>query len=61
MQDLIVALGLVLVIEGALWALFPDYFTRMLEAARELPEPMLRYAGVAAVILGSLIVWLVRG
>ena len=61
MQDFIVALGLVLVIEGAIWALFPQYLTRMLEAAQELPEPYLRITGVGGVIIGALIVWFVRG
>ena len=61
MQDLIVALGLVLVIEGALWALFPQYLTAMLEAAREVPDQSLRIAGLAAVITGALIVWFIRG
>jgi len=61
MQDLIVALGLVLVIEGVLWALFPGYLTAMLEAARELPEPVMRLIGLAAAIIGALVVWFIRG
>jgi len=61
MQDLIVALGLVLVIEGAIWALFPRYLTAMLEAAHELPEQVLRYTGLVAVLIGVLIVWFIRG
>lgn len=61
MQDLIVALGLVLVIEGVLWALIPQYLTRMLEAAKELPEQTLRITGLSAVIVGVLIVWFIRG
>ena len=61
MQDLFVALGLVLVIEGALWALFPNYLTKMLEASRELGESGLRLTGLVAVIIGFVIVWLIRG
>ena len=61
MQDLIVALGLVLVIEGVLWALSPNYLTAMLEAARELPEPVMRFIGLAAAIIGALVVWFIRG
>jgi len=61
MQDLIAALGLVLVIEGALWALFPHYITAMLEAARRLPDQTLRITGLVAVIIGALIVWFIRG
>lgn len=61
MQDLIVALGLVLVIEGVLWVLFPAYLTRLLETAKELPESTLRFTGLAAVFIGLLIVWFIRG
>lgn len=61
MSDLIVALGLVLVIEGLLWALVPDFGRRMLEAAVETPQAQLKWAGWVAVALGAILVWLVRG
>jgi len=61
MSDLLVALGLVLVIEGLLWALAPGFGRKMLEAAAEMPENMLRIAGAGAVAAGVLVVWLVRG
>lgn len=61
MSELIVALGLVLVIEGLLWALAPRFGLRMLEAAAEMPESSLRTAGAVAVAIGVLIVWFVRG
>ena len=60
MQDFVVALGLVFVIEGVLWAVFPNYLIRMLEAAHELPLQALRYTGLGAVAIGVLIVWLAR-
>jgi len=61
MSDLVAALGLVLVIEGLLWAAFPSLTTRILHSVGETPEPVLRFCGVAAIALGVLIVWLVRG
>lgn len=61
MHDLIVAFGLVLVIEGLLWALSPAFGRRLLEAASELPENTLRTAGAVAVAAGVVIVWLARG
>ena len=39
MSDLAVAFGLVLVIEGSLWALSPRLGRKLLEAAAETPEP----------------------
>jgi hypothetical protein len=61
MRDLLVAIGLVLVIEGLLWALAPVFGRRMLDAASQMPETSLRTAGATAVAVGVLIVWLVRG
>lgn len=61
MNDLIVALGLVLVLEGLLWALAPQLARRFLEMAAGTPDASLRLAGWAAVAAGAVIVWLVRG
>lgn len=61
MSDLVVGLGLVLVIEGLLWALAPGFGRRMLEVAAEMPEASLRTTGAVAVAIGVLIVWFVRG
>jgi uncharacterized protein YjeT (DUF2065 family) len=61
MSDLAVGLGLVLVLEGLLWALAPGAARKFLEAASSVPEQTLRLAGVSAVALGVVVVWLVRG
>jgi uncharacterized protein len=61
MSDLAVALGLVLVIEGLLWALAPQVGRYLLETAAATPEPQLKRAGWIAVAVGALVVWLVRG
>ncbi|MFM1814213.1 MAG: hypothetical protein RLZ98_908 [Pseudomonadota bacterium] len=61
MNDLLVGIGLVLVIEGLLWALIPRFAYRMLEAAARSSEASLRISGMVAVAAGVLIVWLVRG
>ena len=61
MSDLVAALGLVLVIEGLLWAAFPSLTTRILQSVVGTPEMVLRVCGVVAIALGVLIVWLVRG
>jgi len=61
MSNLIVALGLVLVIEGTLWALAPGLGRKLLQVAAEAPEANLRLTGAAAVALGVLVIWLVQG
>jgi uncharacterized protein len=61
MTDLAVAFGLVLVIEGLLWALAPLTAVRMLETVAALPPNQVKTFGTAAVAAGVAIVWLVRG
>ena len=61
MSDLIGAIGLVLVIEGLLWSLFPGLGRKLLEISAGTPESSLRVAGAVAVALGVAVVWLIRG
>jgi uncharacterized protein YjeT (DUF2065 family) len=61
MSDLVVAIGLVLAIEGLIFAAFPGAAKRMAAQALDSPEASLRIAGVVSAILGVLLVWLVRG
>ena len=61
MNDLIVAIGLVLVLEGMLYAVFPGSLKRMMSLAQSLPDETLRRSGLGALALGVVIVWLVRG
>ncbi|HEX4894416.1 MAG TPA: DUF2065 domain-containing protein [Hyphomicrobiaceae bacterium] len=61
MDDILVAVGLVLVVEGLIWAISPGLARRMLEAIANLPEQPVRLSGVAAMALGVVIVWSVRG
>ena len=61
MGDLLVGFGLVLVIEGVLWAAFPGLALRLLVAAAESPEQNMRLAGALAMAAGVAIVWAIRG
>lgn len=61
MSDLVVAIGLVLVIEGVMWAVAPHTALAVLRAAGETPELVLRAAGAAAVAFGVVLVWMIRG
>jgi uncharacterized protein len=61
MSDFIVALGLVLVIEGLLWAAFPSLGRTLIELAAARSEQQNRNAGLVAAAVGVFIVWLIRG
>jgi uncharacterized protein len=61
MIDLLTALGLMFVIEGASWALFPEGMKRMMERMITLPVQQIRVAGLVFAIFGFLIVGVLRG
>lgn len=61
MYELGLAFGLVMVIEGALYALFPDGMKRMMAVAIEQPSGLLRSAGLCLAIAGVGLVWLLKG
>ena len=60
MKDLITALGLLLFIEGLLFAIFPTRIKNMLSIIEKTPESKLRIVGVFFLILGFLIVWYIK-
>lgn len=61
MFDLVAALGLVLAVEGILFAAFPDATKRAMLEASQTPRDRVRFVGIVSGIVGVLIVWLVRG
>ena len=54
------ALGLVLVIEGLLYALVPSQLKAMMRAVEKLSDDQLRIGGVAAMATGVVAVWIVH-
>tara|TARA_B100002003_G_C13734822_1_gene366875 strand:- start:225 stop:431 length:207 start_codon:yes stop_codon:yes gene_type:complete len=54
------ALALVFVIEGMLYAVFPDVMKRMMLQALALPSLVLRRFGVFMVVCGFLTVYLIQ-
>ena len=60
MVDLKLALALVLVVEGLLYAIFPETMQRLMRQAMGLNPAVLRYGGLAMASLGVFAVWLVR-
>ena len=57
MAWVLMALGLVLIVEGLAYALAPSLIERVLEVLRSLPEGMRRQMGVLALVSGLLLVW----
>ncbi|RMF13473.1 MAG: DUF2065 domain-containing protein [Alphaproteobacteria bacterium] len=59
--DLLTAFGLVLVIEGAVYAFFPAGIRRACQWLQEWPVRRMRAAGLTAMLAGLAVVWMVRG
>ncbi len=61
MSELGVALGLVLALEGALYALFPEFMKRMAVQVVQAPGDTLRIAGLISAASGVAVVYIVHG
>ncbi len=61
MWDLVAALGLVLAVEGILFAAFPDATRRAMLEASQTPRDRVRIVGIASAVVGVAIVWAARG
>ncbi len=57
MGMILLALGLVLIVEGLAYALAPSLIERMLEMLRSLPESAVRQMGWLVVVTGAILVW----
>jgi uncharacterized protein len=61
MWDFIVAIGLVLALEGLLFAAFPGAAKQAMASVLETPDVILRGVGIASALIGIVVIWLVRG
>ena len=57
MKEFIIAVGLLLFIEGILYALFPLKMKNMLKTVEKLPISQLRIGGLLFAVIGFVIVW----
>ena len=60
MKDLIIALGLLLFLEGILYALFPSKMKNMLMKLKTIKDGQLRISGLIFAIIGFLIIWYIK-
>ena len=60
MKELIIAIGLLLFIEGALYALFPSKMKNMLKKLDTISNSQLRAGGLFFALIGFFIVWYIK-
>jgi uncharacterized protein len=61
MSDFLVALGLVFVLEGLVFAAGPGAAKRAIASVLEMPDSTLRVIGLVSAVFGVIVVWLARG
>jgi uncharacterized protein YjeT (DUF2065 family) len=57
MQFILGCLGLLLIIEGLLYALFPNRMKNMIRSMLEINNDTLKWGGLASAIVGFLMLW----
>jgi uncharacterized protein len=60
MEDFLAALSLLLVIEGLLFAAFPNASRRAMREASQTPDSLVRKIGVASAVVGIAALYAVR-
>ena len=60
MNELIIAFGLFLFIEGVLYAIFPSKMKSMLKKLELIPSGQLRTGGLVFAIIGFISIWYIK-
>ena len=60
MKEIVIAFGLLLFIEGILYALFPSKMKNMLKVIEKINSSQLRTGGLIFAIIGFTIVWYMK-
>tara|TARA_X000000368_G_scaffold370450_1_gene319615 strand:+ start:2011 stop:2199 length:189 start_codon:yes stop_codon:yes gene_type:complete len=53
------SIGLLLIIEGLLYAVFPNRMKSLINKMTEMPNETLKWGGIASALLGLMIMWTV--
>ncbi len=61
MSDLAYGVGLVLILEGLVFSLFPAQMKSYMRLVLEESDNVLRYGGLTVFFSGMFIVWLIKG
>lgn len=61
MNTILTAIGLVLIIEGLLYGVFPSAAKRMGQILDETPPNIIQVTGIGVALVGLFVVWLSRG
>jgi uncharacterized protein YjeT (DUF2065 family) len=58
--DFLIGVGILLVIEGLLFAAGPAWMRRAMKSAIATPDNILRMVGIGSAVLGLILIWAIR-
>ena len=58
--DFLIGVGMLLVIEGLLFAAAPGWMRKAMESVLHTPDTILRLSGIGTAIVGLIVIWLIR-
>lgn len=60
LHDFVVGLGMLLMLEGLLFAASPNWMRKAMQSALASPDTILRIVGLVSAVVGLMMIWLVR-
>jgi uncharacterized protein YjeT (DUF2065 family) len=58
--DFLIGVGVLLVIEGLMFAASPNWMRRAMKSALATPDNILRAVGIGSAVIGLILIWVVR-
>jgi hypothetical protein len=58
--DFLIGVGVLLVIEGLLFAAAPNWMRQAMRSALVTPDNIMRAAGIGSAVAGLILIWLIR-
>ena len=58
--DFLIGLGILLVLEGLLFAAIPAWMRQAMKSALATPDNILRAVGLGSAVIGLILIWFVR-
>lgn len=60
LADFLIGVGVLLVIEGLLFAAAPNWMRQAMRSALVTPDNIMRAAGIGSAVAGLILIWLIR-
>lgn len=58
--DFLIGVGVLLVIEGLMFAASPTWMRKAMKSAIATPDNLLRAVGIGSAVLGLIVIWVIR-